>query len=274
MTNESLPAEQKTPFAEAWEAFRQDIANVAIFDASTTYLENRLHAAFCAGWNAGTSACADAAANDEVPMSDLIAKLRFHAARDNCVSHDWGGEYFDAGEDCENAANIIEQLERDIVETPAREVLTSKKEILHELAELRDRLLDTIGNDYARDVENIMAMVESADETPVAPNTITVRCKCGWIGVTGLLAYAPHLDRYSCPKCREPFRPVPASQVKTNDARPQGSVHRGEAAAAAGAELTATGSTEKPAAPLCQVDGFPCQLDERCEDCPHPRNEK
>lgn len=50
--------------------------------------------------------------------------------------------------------------------------MTSKTEVLHELAELRDRLLGTIGNDYARDVENIMAMLESPPETNCARDLV------------------------------------------------------------------------------------------------------
>lgn len=42
--------------------------------------------------------------------ADLVSRLRVHADRDNCVSHDWGGDYHDAGEDCMQAADEIERL--------------------------------------------------------------------------------------------------------------------------------------------------------------------
>lgn len=44
--------------------------------------------------------------------SDLVVNLRAHANRDNCVSHDWGGEYHDASEDCAQAAEEIERLRK------------------------------------------------------------------------------------------------------------------------------------------------------------------
>lgn len=46
--------------------------------------------------------------------TDLVARLRAHANRDNCVSHDWGGEPVDAGEDCEAAADEIERLQSQL----------------------------------------------------------------------------------------------------------------------------------------------------------------
>jgi hypothetical protein len=126
------------------------------------------------------------------------------------------------------------------------------------LAELRDLLVSGSSNerllqargfivDYVGMMEGTLAMNVIAAEDPIVKavrarleqcrawlavadhetnpeptNTITVRCKCGWIGVTGLLSYSPHLDKYSCPVCRAPFLPVPALKA---DAEPEQCEH-------------------------------------------------
>lgn len=52
--------------------------------------------------------------------ADLVSRLRVHANRDNCISHDWGGEHHDAGEDCQQAADAIDRLNERIAKMEER----------------------------------------------------------------------------------------------------------------------------------------------------------
>jgi hypothetical protein len=44
------------------------------------------------------------------PTTDLVARLRAHIDRDQCVSYDWGEPKHDAGQDCADAIEQLEQL--------------------------------------------------------------------------------------------------------------------------------------------------------------------
>jgi hypothetical protein len=72
------------------------------------------------------------------PTADLVSRLRLHASRDNCISHDWGGEHHDAGEDCEQAADEIERLRVEDEQWDK----TSLVEIIRERDQLRNLLAD------------------------------------------------------------------------------------------------------------------------------------
>ncbi len=70
------------------------------------------------------------------PTTELVVRLREHADRDNCVSHDWGGALFDAGQDCSDAADALERLTSELA--LAQAVLATRNVNLALLAEERD----------------------------------------------------------------------------------------------------------------------------------------
>ena len=123
--------------------------------------------------------------------TEVVARLRAHAARDNCVSHNWGETPLDAGCDCSDAADELERLEREKAEWAG--VAATRNVNIALIAEERDKLRtllrqcepylsDMHGNDVALlgEVRRALYTTKRHDDTCPALKSIgPAPCSCG-----------------------------------------------------------------------------------------------
>lgn len=99
--------------------------------------------------------------------TELVNRLREHADRDNCVSHNWGGALFDAGQDCADAADLIERLDAD-----AACELSEKESLKLEV----DRL-QLLAADYGGQLTAAHTALTSAMRDPGVPARVRSVCQ-------------------------------------------------------------------------------------------------